>query len=150
MLDIYTCIVSCIIFSDLTPDLYLHDTDIWDSRDMHYLDYMMFLDLPCYFILLSRVLVNLVIILHSSYSSRISHVHYIHVTPCMHDLIVYDLSSWLFLLLLLLSVIDTTKHIMLMSYLLLLHLHILSFIILFLRVLLLVRFWRTFILFFSI
>jgi len=43
-LDIYTCIISCIVFSDLVPDLYFHDTDTWDSCDMHYLDYMMFLD----------------------------------------------------------------------------------------------------------
>jgi len=98
-----------------------------------------------YLVILSSC--DLVIMLHDSYLSRTSHIHYIHVTPCMHDLIVHDLSSRLFLLLLLLSVLDTVKHIMLMSYLLLLHFHILSFLF---RVLLLVRFWRTFILFFSI
>ena len=127
MLDICTCIISFIVFSDLVPDLYFQDTDTWDSCDMHYLDYMTFIDIPCYFILWSWVLV---IILHDSYLSRTSHAHYIHVTPCMYDLIVHDLSSWLFLLLLLFSVLDTAKHIMLMSYLLLLHFHILSFIIL--------------------
>ena len=46
-------------------------------------------------------------------------------------LLVHDLSSRLFLLLLLLSVLDTVKHIILMSYLLLLHLHIFSFVVLF-------------------
>ena len=74
---------------------------------------------------------DLVIMFHDSYLSRTSHVHYIHVTPCMHDFIVHDLSSRLFLLLLLLSVLDISKHIVLMSYLLLLHFHILSFIVLF-------------------
>ena len=59
MLDIYTCIISCIVFSDLVPDLYLYDTDTWNSCDMYFLDYMMFLDLPCYFILWSHVLVIL-------------------------------------------------------------------------------------------
>ena len=102
MIDICTCIISYIVFSNLVPDMYqdtdtwdscdMHmyqDTDTWDSCDMHYLDYMIFLDILCYFILWSRVLV---IILHDSYLSRTSHVHYIHVTPCMHDLIVHDLS----------------------------------------------------------
>jgi len=74
---------------------------------------------------------DLMIMLHDSYLSRIFQVHYIHVTLCMHGLLVHDLSSRLFLLLLLLSVLDTTKHIVLMSYLLLLYFHILSFIVLF-------------------
>ena len=60
------------------------------SCDMHYLDYMTFLNLPCYFILWSHVLV---IILHNSYSSRTSHVHYIYVTSCMHGLLVHNWSS---------------------------------------------------------
>jgi len=59
MLNIYTCIISCIVFSDQVPDIYFHDTDTWDSCDLHYLDYMTFLDLPCYFILWSCVLVIL-------------------------------------------------------------------------------------------
>jgi len=71
------------------------------------------------------------IMLHDSYLSRTSHVHYIYVTSCMHGFIVHDLSSRLFLLLLLLLVLDTAKYIVLMSYLLLLHFHILSFIVLF-------------------
>ena len=76
---------------------------------------------------------DLVIMLHDSFLSRTSHVHYIHVIiPCMHGLIVHDLSSRLFMLLLLPSVLDTAKHIILMSYLLFLHLHILSFTVLFL------------------
>ena len=53
---------------------------------------------------------DLVITLHDSYSSKTSHVHYIHITPCTYDLLVHDLSSRLFLLLLLLSVFDTAKH----------------------------------------
>ena len=36
---------------------------------------------------------DLVIILHNSYWFRTFHVHYIYVTPCMRDLLVYDLSS---------------------------------------------------------
>ena len=47
MLDINTCIISCIVFNDLVTDLYLYDTDTWDYCDMHYLDYMIFLDWPC-------------------------------------------------------------------------------------------------------
>jgi len=90
MLNIYTYIISCIVFSDLVPDIYFHDTNTGDSCDMHYFDYMTFLDLPCYFILWSRVLV---IILQNSYSSRTSNVHYIYATPCMHGLLVHDLSS---------------------------------------------------------
>ena len=61
MLDICTCIISCIIFSDIVPDVYFHNTDTWDSCDMHYIDYMMFLDLPCYFILWSCVLAILLV-----------------------------------------------------------------------------------------
>jgi len=128
MLDICTCIISCIVFSDIVLEIYFQDTDTWNSCDLHYLDYMTFLDIPCYFILWSRVLV---IMLHDSYLSKTSHVHYIHITPCMHGLIVHDLSFWLFLLLLLPSVLDTAKHIIFMSYLLLLHLYILSFTVLF-------------------
>ena len=56
---------------------------------------------------------DFVIILHNSYSSRISHVHYIHVITFMHGLIVHDLSSWLFMLLLSLLVFDTINHIIL-------------------------------------
>ena len=74
---------------------------------------------------------DLVIILHNSYSYRTSHIHYLHVTLCMHGLHVHDLSSQLFLLLFLFLVLDTAKHIVLMFYLLLLHLHILPFTILF-------------------
>jgi len=59
MLDICTCIIFFIIFSDLVPDMYFQDTNTWDSCDMHYLDYMTFLDLPWFFILWSRVLVIL-------------------------------------------------------------------------------------------
>jgi len=55
---------------------------------MHYLDYKMFLDLLC------NLSCDLVIILCDSYSSRTSHVHYIHVTPCMHCLLLHDLPSW--------------------------------------------------------
>ena len=56
---------------------------------------------------------DLMIMLHDNYSSRTSHVHYIYVTTCMHSLPVHDLSSQLFLLLLLLSVLDTATHIVL-------------------------------------
>ena len=48
MLDIYTCIISCIVFNDLVTDIYFYDTDTWNLYDMHYLDYMTFLDIPCY------------------------------------------------------------------------------------------------------
>jgi len=92
---------------------------------------------------------DLVIMLHYSYLFRMSHVHYIHVTPYMHGLVVHDLSSWLFLLLLLPSVLDTTKHIILMSYLRY-YIFIFSLLLFFsLHVLLLVCFCRTFILFFQ-
>jgi len=74
---------------------------------------------------------DLVIILHSSYSSRTSYIHYIYVTPCMHGLTIHDQSSRLFLLFLFFLVLDIVKHIVLMSYLLLLLFHILSFIVLF-------------------
>jgi len=73
---------------------------------------------------------NLVIILHNSYSSGISHVCYI-----CHIMHARSYCTWsiilIFFLLLLLSVLDTAKHIVLMSYLLLLHLRILFFIVLF-------------------
>jgi len=59
MLNIYTCIISRIIFGDLVPNLYFYDTDTWDSCDTNYLDYMTFLDLLCYLFLWSRVLVIL-------------------------------------------------------------------------------------------
>ena len=59
MLDICTCIISFTVFSDLVPDLYFQDTNTWDSCDMHYLDYMTFVNIPCYFILWSQVLVIL-------------------------------------------------------------------------------------------
>ena len=61
MLEICICIISFIVFSDLVPDLYFQDTDTWDSCDMHYLDYMTFLDIPCYFILWSRVFMTLLL-----------------------------------------------------------------------------------------
>jgi len=38
--------------------------------------------------------IDFVIMLHHSYSSRTLHVHYIHVTLCMHDFLVHDLSSY--------------------------------------------------------
>ena len=145
MLDICTCIISFIIFSDLVPDLYFQDTDTWDSGDMHYFDYMTFLDIPCYFILWSRVLV---IMLHDSYLSRTSHVHYIHITPCMHGHIAHDLSFWLFLILLLPSVLETDKHIIFLCPIDYYYIFIFSLLLFFfLRVLLLVCFWRTFIIF---
>ena len=148
MLDINICIISCIVFSDLVPDIYFHNTDTWDSCDMHYLVYMKFLSWPCEFNLWSRVLM---IMLHDSYSFRTSHVHYIHVTTCMHDLIIYNLSSRLFLLLLLLSVLDTVKYIVLLILMPYLHCYcifIFSLLLFFfLRVLLLVRFWQIIIIF---
>ena len=84
MLDIYTYIISNIVFSDLVLDLCFHDTDTWYSCDMHYLDYMTFLDL------------HYMIMLYDSYSSMTSHVHYIHGTPCMHDRLAHDPSSRFF------------------------------------------------------
>jgi len=107
-------------------------------------------DIPGHTVLFYLVILSscvLVIMLHDSYLSRTSHIHYICITPCIHDFIVHDWSSRLFLVLLLPSVLDIAKHIILMSYLLLLHFHILSLLF---RVVLLVRFWRTFIIFFSI
>jgi len=96
---------------------------------------------------------DLVIMLRDSYSSRTIHVSYIHVTTCMHDLLVYDLSFWFFLLLLLLSVLDTANHIVIiisMPYLYCYCIFIFSLLLCFsLRVLLLVRFCRT-LLFFNI
>ena len=127
MLDLYTCIIFCIILSDLVSHLYFHD--YWYLRLLrHVLSWL-------HDILGHTMLFHLVIssscepvtMWHDSYLSRMSHVHYIHVTPCMHGLIVHDLSFWLFLLLLLPLVIDTAKHTILMSYLLLQHLHILFY-----------------------
>ena len=134
---------------DLVPDLYFRDTT-WDSCDMHYLDYMIFLDWPCDFNLWSRVSCDLVIMLHDSYSSRTIRVHYIHVRTCMHGLLVHDLSSWLFLLMLLLSVLDTANHIVLiisMPYFTVAAFSYSLLLFFFLRVLLLVWFWQTFIIF---
>ena len=88
-----TCILSCIVFSDLLPDLYFHDTDTWDSCDLHYLDYMVCLELSCYYLVISCSC-DFMIMLHDSYSFRTSHVHCIHVTLCMHDFLVHDLSSY--------------------------------------------------------
>jgi len=118
---------------------------------LHYLDYMIFLDWPCYFNLRTRVLLIFVIMLHDSYSSRTSHVYYIHATRCMHGLIVFDLSSWLFLLLLSFSVLDTFNHIVLiisMPHLYCYCIFIVSLLLFFSHhVLLLVLFWSTNIIF---
>ena len=82
MLDICSCIISFIVISDLVPDLYFQDTDTWDSCEMHCLDYSCDLEFlgSCDYV--SRQLLV----------QDIS-CHYIHITPCMHGLIVHDLSS---------------------------------------------------------
>jgi len=118
MLDIYICIISCIILSDLLPDIYFHDTDTWDLCDMHYVDYIMFLDLPCYFILWYRVL--MILWLYYTTVSRSGHLISLYICHTMH---ARSPCTWsivsIFLLLLLLSVLDTAIQIVLfisMSY----------------------------------
>ena len=143
MLDIYTCIISCIVFSDLVPTyIFLKLTLETHMACIILTTWYFWITMLFYFVNSSSC--DLVIMLHDSYLSRTFYIHYIHVTLCMHNLLVHDLSSWLFLLLLLLSVLDTAKHIMLMSYLLF-YIFIFSlWSFVFLRVLLLVHFWRTF------
>jgi len=145
MLDIYTCILSCIIFNDLVPDLYFHDTDTWDSCDIRILitwySWTDLVILTCDF-LWSCVYITWQLLIQDISCSLYSY-HNMHArSPCTQSIVL------IFLSLLLLSVLDTANHIVLMSYLLLLHLHILSFNILFSRVLLLVHFWWTFIIFY--
>ena len=137
MLDICTYIISFILFSDLVPDT-------CDSCDMHYLDYITFLDLSCDSNLWSRVLV----ILWLCYTTITCPRHFMfiiyNVTPCMHGPLVHDLLSQFFLLLLSLSILDNTNHIILhisMPYLYCYCIFIFSLLLFFsLRVLLLVRF----------
>jgi len=149
MLDIYTYIISCIIFSDLVHDLYFYDTDTWDSCDMHYLDYMMFLDLLCYFILWYRILVIL-------------WLYYIIVTHPGHLMFIIYMSHYACTTLLYMTchliIVITFSYRYCPKYrtsyfnallVLLLYFHILSFTILFLRVLLVVRFWWTIIIIFQ-
>ena len=116
MLDIYTCIISCIVFRDLVPDIYFHDTDTWDLCDMYYLNFMMFLDWPCDFILWYCILV----ILWLCYTTvtRPGHLMFI-IYMSHHSCMQYTVSLYMiyrlnFLLLLLLSVLDTAKYIVLL------------------------------------
>ena len=75
MLDIYTCIISCIVFSNLVLNLYFRDTNTWNSCDVHYLEYMIFVDPPCYFILWSRVLE--ILLLYYTTVTRLGHLMFI-------------------------------------------------------------------------
>jgi len=127
---------------DLVLNIYFHDTDTWDSCDMHYLDYMIFLDWPCDFNLWSRVLM----ILWLCYTRSLYSCHNMHArSSCTRSIIV------IIPVLLLLSVPDTVNYIVLiisMPYLYCYCIFIFSLLIFFsFRVLLLVRFWRTFIIF---
>ena len=119
---------------------------------MHYIDYMMFMDLPSYFILWSRVLVilwlyyttvtrpvYLMCIIYMSYHACTVSMHMIY--PLDFSVIVITFSSWYC------QTYRTSYFNALLV--LLLHFNILSFTVLFLCVLLLVRFWRTFIIFLS-
>ena len=111
MLDIYTCIISCMVFSDLLLDIYFHDTDTWDSCDMHYLDYMIFLDWPCDFklvILWSWDYVTWYLFVQDI-SCSLYPCHNVHArSPCIWSIVS------IFLLLLLLLVLSTSKHIVLL------------------------------------
>jgi len=52
---------------------------------------MIFLDLACDFKIVILCSGNLVIMLHDIYSSRTSHVYYIHVMTCIHGQTIHDL-----------------------------------------------------------
>jgi len=152
MLDIYTCIISCIVFSNLVLNLYFRDTNTWNSCDVHYLEYMIFVDPPCYFILWSRVL----LILWLCYMTVTHPGHFLFIKYMSHHawtVLVHDLLFRLFVLLLLLLVLDTTNHIVFiisMPYLYYFYIFIFSLLLFFsLRVLLPVRFDGS-LLFFSI
>ena len=139
MLDIYTCIISCIIFSDLVPDLYFYDTNTWDSCDMHYLDYMTFLDIPCYFILWFRVLVILwlcyTIVTCPGYSMFIIYMSHYACTILLYMIYLLDCSCcyYYFQFLILPNILCLCP-----TYCY--YIFIFSSIVLFLRLLLLVRF----------
>ena len=109
MLDIYICIISCIILSDLLPDIYFH----WLTLETHVTCIILTWHSWTYHVILSCDIEFLwsCDYVTRQYLFRTFHVHYIYVTLCMHGLLAHDLSSWLFLLLLLLSVFDTDKHI---------------------------------------
>jgi len=133
MLDICTYIISFILFSDLVPDT-------WDSCDMHYLDYMTFLDIPCYFTLCSRVLM----ILWLCYTTI--NMSYYVCTVSLYMIYHLDYSFYYYYL-----QFSILPNIMFLCPVYCYYFFIFSLLsFFFLRVLLLVRFWQTFILFFSI
>jgi len=150
MLDIYTCIISCIVFSDLVPDIYFHDTDTWDSCDMRYIDYMMFLDLPWCFILWSRVPV--ILWLYYTPVTRSGHlmfIIYMSHYACMALLyMIYHPDYFCYCYYFQFSILPNILFLYPTYCYYFFIFSLLSFFSL--RVLLLVRFWRTFIIFFSI
>ena len=142
MLDICTYIISFILFSDLVPDT-------WESCDMHYLDYITLLDIPCYFTLCSRVLMILWLCYTTvTFPGCLMFIIYMSHHACMILLYMIYLPDY--------SCDCYYIRFLIFPYILFLcltycyYIFIFSFIVPFLRVLLLVRFWRTFILFFSI
>ena len=150
MLDIYTCIISCIIFSDLVPDIYFLKNDTWDSCGMHYLDYMTFLD---YHVILSCDLEFLWSYDYVTWWLLIQNIscslYYMSHHACMVSLyMIYHLDFPVIVITLSSRYCQTYCSYVL--FVLLLYLHVLSFIVLLLScVQLLVHLWRT-LLFFSI
>jgi len=148
MLNIYTCIIFGIVFSDLVSHLYFYDTDTWDSCDS------IILTTWCswtYHVILSC---DLVFLWFYDYVTRQFLIHDIscslYTCHTMHARTSCAwLSSQLFLLLLLLSVFDTANIVLIsMSYLYCYCIFIFSLLLFFsLRVLLLVSFWQTIIIF---
>jgi len=141
-------IISCIIFSNLVLDMYFQDTDTRDSCDMH--DYMTFLDIPCYFILWSRVLV----IVWLCYTTVTCPGHFMFIIYMSHYActvslyMIYHLDYSCYYYYLQFSILP---NILLLCPVYCYYFFIFSLLsFFFLRVLLLVRFWWTFILFFSI
>ena len=142
--------LSCIIFSDLVPDIYFHDTDTWDSCDMHYIDYMMFLDLPFYFILWSRVLVILwlccITITHPGHLMFIIYMSHHACTVSLY--MIYRLDFPVIVITFSSRYCQTYLLLIFMPYLYCYCIFVFSLLIFFsLRVLFLVRFWWTFIIF---
>ena len=128
--------------------MYFHDTDTWDSCDMYYLVYMIFLDWSCEFNLWSFVLV----ILWSCYTTvthprRLMFIIFMwqHVcTVLLYMIFRPDYSCYCYYFQFLIN----AMHIVLMSYLYCYCAFIFSLLLFFsLRVLLLVHFWRTYIIF---
>ena len=95
---------------DLVLDLYFRDTT-WDSCDMHYLDYIIFFDLPYDFNLWFCVLVIFwscyMIFTHPGYPIFII---FMSRHACM------EYYTWFIILSIRVIVLDTAKHIVLLSW----------------------------------